>query len=284
MDKFGLLDLFASATPEVILSTIFATMLSKGRGYWKDNIPEKVLKVIATIIFIVSVMYLNRMYVDNLIMIVMINTVSYIFSYYAFLNFNILQAIWIGTLSVYIIIFAEIVTIFPITQYLMGIVNKNEFFGLRFLWSLPTRIIQLILIIIVYKNNYSFKNNVLLNTKWKMLSSPRKLTIVVLTLLNVMSILFNINYTDFFVKLKISGIDVNTFRFNMLLTFIETLIYLMLTLILLNRTSNYEDFKEIVYREPKEIFKMILEVSGKDQIEEFKKYFCENYGKEVQNK
>lgn len=248
--------------PEVLLSTVFMFIVTNGTKEFVRNILSNVVKSMISTIFILSFIYLIRYNVSGVVGITFLNTIVYSVCMFLFWKFNIRQSLICGSLAVFVIIISEIITVAPTVSIIVENILKYDFISAKIIWSLPTRIIQMLIISIITIKNLSLKDNTLLVTSWKQFSNGQKFTSVFSIALVFISIIFSTNYSDFYVKMKINNINVSLFSSSMFMILIQSIIYLFTTLLLLNRTSKYEDYKNILHRNPSEIIDILNNLKG----------------------
>lgn len=278
MDKVNLFNILTVGMPESILTVIFAILVCNGKSVLKENRIIEILKIILSSVLMILFATFIRTKLTSITFITISNMLFYYLIFSIIWKCNIRQSILIGSLSMFMIVFSEIVTVMPTTMYIVERFTNYSFLDTKILWSIPTRIIQIISIIILFKFNISFKNNILLIKRWSDLEKSRKTTITLLSFLIMLAVIFNVNYSEIFVKMKINNIDISLFYVSMIVIVIETVIFLCTILFLLNRTTNYENFKEILYRKPDEIFEIILSLSDENQLDQYRQLILKKEG------
>ncbi|GEM_PF-4767355 len=257
--------------PETFLSIAFMLVVLRGKIVEKnENILVFVVKQIVSIIFILFCFYNVRSRFNGLILITFINVLIYSVAMKVFWKFNNRQGLLAGSLAMFVIVFSEITTVVPITKLIIEGIMKYNFLDSKIIWSLPTRIIQSLTILLILKRNINLKINKLLVARWDKLTHSQKYTSVMLNIFILVSVIFAVNYSELFMKMKTNNIDISMFETSINILLIQSVIYLLVALMLLNRTSKYESYKTVLYSMPEDIIKALdgnKKNSDQDQLE-----------------
>lgn len=269
MDKMSIINMLTVGVPEIALGFCIILLIFQREKIQKERKYIFIFKLILSTTITMVLIRFSRKNVSNIMNVALISTLIYSVVFVVIWNFNIRKSILSGCLIMFILILAENTTTFPINQLILNKMTSYNFLDMIFIWSVPTRIIQILIIILIFKFKISLENHILLNLTWGKLSSGKKLTCILLMLLMILSIYFNSNYGDIFIKLKTNDIDVEIFNINLIVIFIQTIIYIVLTMIILNRTTNYENYKKLLYSDKDEIMKTIIDNSCNDDLIKF---------------
>lgn len=235
----SIINILMVGVPEVGLNVLF--ML-----YLLDIKKFNVFKIVCSIIGILVGINISRDIFDGLTISIASNTIAYIIVMWAIWKVNLRQSIIVSSLSVFIIVLSEILTVAPVVSYIVERILQFEFLSAVFIWSLPTRIIQILIILTICKKIVNLNNYILINKRWSKLSLSQRITTILSVLFIFTSTIFSMNYSEFYMKMKINNIDISIFSSSMQLLLLQSVVYLILTLILLKRTSDYENFKTIL--------------------------------------
>ncbi|WP_432405808.1 hypothetical protein [Wukongibacter sp. M2B1] len=254
MDKMSLFDAMVVGTPEVFLTYLTSIIVIKGNIFKTKEFNLKfIIKILlASIIYPLILIIVRR----NLTSFILIGCTSLLFLIFALrfiFGFNVRQALIGGYLGLFILMFCETFSM-PIMNLLM-IKYSGYYFDYRFIFSFPTRVFQIIALLICLK--FNLKSNELLNFQWNLLSRSKKRTYYSIVILFVSTHVFSANYTDIFMKINLYNIDVKEIFFNIQVFYIETIVFMIIILVLLSRTILYEDYREIL-GSPKKAFEALL--------------------------
>ncbi|WP_432661992.1 hypothetical protein R9X47_15615 [Wukongibacter baidiensis] len=262
MDNMSLVDAMIVGAPEVLLICLTGLVIIKGNVFKSKEFDLKfIVKILLVSIIFPIVIAIVRRNIHSFIIINFISLLYFILVLKIVFQFNIRQALLGGYLSMFALMFCEIFPT-PIIN-LLRVKYSGDYFDYRFIFSFPTRILQMTILFICLK--FNLKSNKLLNLKWNLLSKSKKITFYVITLLLVSGYLFGVNYTEIFFKIKLYDIKVDKIFFNIQIFLIETIVFIIVTIVLLNRTILYENYKEIL-NSPKKTFETLLYNSTEDEI------------------
>lgn len=265
--------------PESFLSYLFGLLIWQGREIFKEkkNIP----KLLTASIIIPIIMNLLKSHVDSIIATTLLCILIYVIVFKALWKINLRCALINSTVMMMLIMVSEIATVQLISEFIKATIEKYGFFnmGAMALWTFPTRFIQLITIVIVYQLNLTFKNNKFLFEAWDNLSKSEKVIIHTLFRHLIISIILSSCYTQIFKDIMENNISIKLFEATLYLVLLTSIYFLLSSLQLLFRQALLEDLKEIVFRGPRELFKLILESSNEDQIKDYQLQLLE-YKKE----
>jgi len=265
MDNMSLFDAMVVGVPELFLIYLTSIVLIKGNIFKsKDFNLKLVMKIL-----IVSMIYLSILIIvrRNLTSFILIGCTSLLFLILALrfvFGFNVRQALVGGYLGLFILMFCETFSM-PIVN-LLRIKYSGYYFDYRFIFSFPTRILQIIALFICLK--FNLKSNELLNFQWNLLSKSKKKTYYSIVILFVSTHVFSANYTDIFIKIHLYDIDVKEIFFNIQVFYIETIVFMIIILVLLSRTILYEDYREIL-GSPRKAFETLLYNSGEGELHHY---------------
>lgn len=266
MDKMSIINILMVGVPEVGLGFLMMLLIFKDNSRKQNNNTMYMIKLLLSVIIAIVLIRLNREYTKNITNLALISTFIYSFVFKVVWSFNVRKSILSGCLIMFVLILSENVTTFPANQLILQKMGNYNFLDTRIIWSLPTRIIQVVIIWLVKRFKFSLKNHILLNFKWRQLSNSEKSTSILLIFLMVLSIYFNSNYGEVFMKLKLNNIDIKVFNLNLIIIFIQTVIYIGLTIILLSRTSGYENYKHMIHSSKRTMIDILIEQSSDDDL------------------
>lgn len=262
MDNMSLFDAMVVGIPEVLLICLTGIVLIKGNIFKSEEFDLKfIIKILLGSIVFPLVLIIVRKNINSFILMSFISLLCYIIILKVIFSFNTRQALLGGHLAILTLIFCETFST-PIIE-LLRVKYSGYYFNYRFIFSFPTRIFQIIIVFICSK--FNLKSNRLLNLQWNLLSKSKKITFYVIVSLLVSGYLFSINYTELFFKINLYDIDVKKIFFNIQIFFIETIVFMIITIILLNRTILYENYKEIL-NSPQKTLETLLYNSTEDEI------------------
>lgn len=262
MDNMSLVDAMIVGAPEVFLICLTGIILIEGNIFkYKEFDLKFIIKIVLISIAFPLVIIIVRRNINSFIIINFISLLYFILVLRIVFRLNIRQALLGGYLAMFALIFSE--TFATPIMNLVTIKYGGYYFDNRLILSIPVRGLQIIILFICLK--FNLKSNKLLNLHWNVLSKSKKITFYVITSLLVSGYLFSVNYTELFFKIKVYDIDVEKIFFNIQIFLIETIVFIIVTIVLLNRTILYENYKEIL-NSPKKTFETLLFNSTENEI------------------
>lgn len=262
MDNMSLVDAMVVGAPESILTLLIAIVVIKGNISKAKKLTLKfIMKILLVAVVFPLLMIIVRKNINSFITMSFISLLCYVLILRIVFQFNIRQALLSGYLAMFALMFCEIFPT-PIINLLRA-KYSGYYYDYRFIFSFPTRILQIMSLLICLK--FNLRSNKLLNLEWNLLSRSKKITFYVIMSLLASSYLFSVNYTELFFKINIYDIEIKKIFFNIQVFLIETIAFVIVTIVLLNRTILYENYKEIL-NNPKKTFETLLYNSTEDEI------------------
>lgn len=259
---------------ETILNFMIGLLVWKGRDFLKEK--NTVFKLLIATITTTALMYVVRSSIHNVIVTTLIGVCVYISLFKLLWRANLRYSCVSSILMVYLVMISEMSTVQFMSKFIKSIISNNGFLNAALIWSMPTRLIQIITIIVIYKYNLSLKDNKILSMQWDELSKPEKITIHILLRHLVVSIILNSCYSELFIKHMKNNISVGVPLYLILFC---SIYFLISSLQLLLRQSLLEDLKLVFAQGPSKLFKTMLGASNQDQISDYKLQL-DNYIKE----
>lgn len=272
-----MLRIFFVNAPEITMVILTGIILIKGFNIKNIKLTD-VIKTICIILSISTLLFLIRLKITNITLIGLCSMIIYPVIFKVFYNFNIRMAVLAGTLSSIILVAVEISTS-PIVEIIVKnyiIPNQINETHATILITGFLRLVHLLFIFIIVKFRLFFDESELIQSNWNELGKSSKKNIITMLIL-IISSLFLVTY---YIQLDIKYHDASEiFPF-----LIATLIILAGSVILLNRTINYEKQKIILNMNPDIMVKKIIESSDKEKIKEYIRYINLQINKEQLNK
>ncbi len=262
----NIIDLLILGTPEIILTVLVILLLFK-RDTLKNSKGKIIMNFMMSCCIILPQIYITRNYFNNLLPHSVITIIFYIIVLKAVWKIETWQSILLGIWCVFFIVFTEMVSSYPIIFDLFTLETFNEN---RLFLTIPTRLLQILICIAIFKGNFTLSNHVFFKKSWNVLTISNKVTIIFLSIIPLICTLFYIFYLDKLFNLS---------SLNLKLYFL-TLLFIIAALILQNRTRNYESFKEI-FKNDIEIIKKLTysNRNDKEKLELYKKIIDEELHK-----
>lgn len=251
-------DIVLVGFPEIFLAVLFGYKLLKKELQFKA-----IFHIIFSTIFILAIAVIVRNCFKDIVTITLINTMGYFTGYKMIMKFNCRQALFAATISMFTIVLAENATVLPTLSLLQ---NKN-FFDTRIIWTIPTRLLQLMFLLFVTHFKINFEKSPLFKNDWKYLSKSQRITVTLFLFLSIVTIDFECNYIELVIKNYMCH---HPIAISMIKIMIENILFMFVALVLLNRTIYYEDFKDFALKTPMELFKLILKKSNKEDMKQYK--------------
>lgn len=271
MDVMSLQDILLVGVPETTLS-IFTVMLflSKKIDFKSESM---YIQLILSNVVILSVIFLARSHLNSISYISIFSTSINMLTLKYIWQYNWRQSILGGGLSAYLLMTLEMVT-FP---FLMAIINRYDYFVIfenRIVLTLPTRILQLLLLIIIWRLGITLKDNYLMTHKWNKLSLDKKVTISIVLAAIMIGIFLGISYCDLYFKLHILESN-NLYPVYLNSLYTGNILMIVAFLLLLFRTIRYEEYRSLLKKTPEEFLKKILENSNHDELRSYSRIFID---------
>lgn len=260
-------DLLLVGVPECFVMLVFGILVIKGKENFKQIINiRSIFKLIISITLILFIIRTSRSSFNSIIIVTLMTTAIYILILNIIWKHSFIESIFGGFFIMAFMIITENY-IFPVTANIFG-----GMFDIRFVITYPIRLIQIAITLIIYKFNINLSNNIFNKSKWKDLDLGKKAVILYLLIFIFISIIYNASTGDIFIKLKSNGFEniISLIKLNLnIYNYGSTVMFALIAYSLI-RTSKYEDFKKILYRDPQELFNLMLKVSNNKQIESYR--------------
>jgi hypothetical protein len=226
---------------------------------------QYLLILFITVVYLLTSIYYIRQNVNDLMVSGIIYLVVFTINYKIIWQYNIRQSLFLSFLYLFIIDLSEGITS-PVINILIENFKISNIFNSMFIITLPSRIFEIILILVVYLNEIRF-NNVLFDKDAKELKKNDKF--ILLTILFTLCICFISNSNNMNLYIKLEELNVNLFAVEKFLkiNLLIPLLFIIITLFLVLRIKKYYEFRSVAEKTPEEIIMDILEVSSEKQIE-----------------
>lgn len=259
MDNMSITDVLLVSIPEISLNIIIGLILCNGNIFKDRKIKHFLSKLVFSVVFVASLLLIVRSVANNLIVITSIGFLIYALTFKLFWNYNFRQSVFSGNIVQFMIVVFDIAS-FPIVGLLNDYLNIDAslFFKNRLIYSSIPRFLQITTLIITLKFNLNMSKNKLIHKSWNELDRFNKLSSILLNLLILFSFIFNMNYADIFVKLKMLSIDDKILSVNMGIYFVETIICLSLTIAILYRSVDYRNYKKVIANTSEEFIECLI--------------------------
>lgn len=240
MDMMSLIDLLFVGAPETILTLLTVILVFEKNSLFTR---KRISKILISTIGVLTTIYYTRLNINDITIIACISTLAYILAFKLVFTFNWHKSIIMGLLSIYMIMTIEFLSY---SSY--GIIDSyasGGFFINRIFYSIPSRVIQLLLLLLIVKFQLYMKNFHLLETKWSELTSENKTTLLTLIIHIFVCLVFNLSYSDMFIKIQVNKPNIDYLDINLKIYLIQTIFLSLNTILLFTRTFNYEQSKRL---------------------------------------
>lgn len=262
MDNMSFIDILFVGIPEVFLTILTGLIiLGKNLNEYKDNKLLFSLKISISLLSILLIIYFSRRSLNSIVAIGAISTLAYMVNYRFTWSLNWRESIVLSNITIFLIGILEI-GLSPYSDYILCNFNQGYYFDNRIILSIPLRVIQFVILIVIYKSKLTLYNVYLINRDWIELTKSNQLTAILLLILISLNSLFNFNFSELFIKLQINKIDTTLMNINLKIYIFENFIFAIVVFILFSRTSKYEYYKIALNKKPENLFWDILESSS----------------------
>ncbi|WP_432401050.1 hypothetical protein [Wukongibacter sp. M2B1] len=257
--------------PETLLNIIFALLIWRGRDGLKEK--SNIWKIPLACILIPIIAFAIKDYLDYSIIIQMVPLLiisSFIIK--ILWGTNKRCALLMSSMITFLIFISEIATMQLVSGFIQDIIKIYGFLHIKALlvWTMPTRVIQLVTVLILYKFNLTFENNKLLYGVWSDLSESQKITSHALFIHFLVAIFISAGYIEIFIKSMNNNISIDFIRIPLYIILLGSIFIILSTLRLLYRQTLLEDLKNIFFAGPSKLFENMLEASNEEQIMDYK--------------
>lgn len=259
MEGINFLDLLIVGLPEKIMSFAFALIYCHDLQVFRNK-GKLVVKVTAASAVILLLNYFGRSYIESRVITTLLPALAYMFCLKYIFKRNYMQSAISGALVVLVVILSEILIMEMLFNTLYEFCIKHGY-NIKFIFSIPVRGLHLVVIVLIYKINVVTLKNRIILTNWNDLTQSRKITIIILIIFLFTAITFNANYGDTLLKIRAHQAQVNEIimeldniekidivaplKMNTRLFYIGQIIFIICTMLLLNRTLMYENLKDM---------------------------------------
>ncbi|WP_432408525.1 hypothetical protein [Wukongibacter sp. M2B1] len=257
--------------PETLLNILFGLLIYKGRESLKEK--SNIWKISLISIVFPLLAFSIKGYLNNSIQIQMIPALIILIIFIKVLwKTNVRCAFLMSAMATFITSIGEIATMQPVSGYIKNIIALHGFMHIKALiiWTIPTRIIQLITILVVYKFNLTFKNNKLLYGEWNELSSTQKMTTYSLFIHLLISITISTGYVEIFVKAMNRNMSIDFIKIPLIVMLFGSLYIIFSALNILFRQTLLEDIKGLFSQGASKLFENMLEASNEERLLDYK--------------
>ncbi|AFS77311.1 hypothetical protein Curi_c02310 [Gottschalkia acidurici 9a] len=271
MDIMKFIDFALVGVPETTMMLLIGLLLGYGKGFYK-RLNFLMFRVVIATVLILCAIFFVRSRLTSIQAIGMSSLLIYIVTFKSLFGMNIRKSIVTGSLAIFIISATEIVT-FPILKY----IAEGKYFEDRFNVTLITRIIQFIILICLHKFEISLTNISAVSRGWYRLKTNEKITSIFVMLLLMLCVIFNTSYSDLCLKINMNTLNSKDLNINMTIYFIENLLFIAVTVYILNRTKDYYKYEEILLKGEDELLLRLLDAT--DDSDTIRRYIrlCEAY-------
>jgi len=145
-----------------------------------------------------------------------------------------------ASFAVYVILASETVGL-DLSLRILNLINSDQLLtSSKFLVTIPTRIIQLVVIHTVFKHKVNYSSIHIINVKRKNLEPQEKTTLVSIIISITLANLMAANYVDLIVNMNNMGILRSVFETNLNIMLVVTFFFVWITAFSLNRVMRLE--------------------------------------------
>lgn len=259
--------------PEIVLNIILVLLIWKGREalFKKENIWKiPFVSLILPIVFFPLKDITTSMSIQISVSIIVYSLVfRYIFS------MGRRSSVVNSMVMLIYLILVEVISIHFVAQHIENIIKAFGFFHAQVMviWTIPTRVFQILAIAIVYKYNICYKNNPLLFKNWNELDKSDKKTIFILVRHLFVSLILNTAYLEIYFDNQRHIANIPEYIPNYIPQFIVqigSIYFLFSSLQLFICLLDYEDLKGIFLQGPVKLFRSMLDASSPELVKEYK--------------
>jgi hypothetical protein len=268
VDTMSVRDIWLVAIPEISLSILFGLLLINKQIFKKKNRSlVGVLRFIVSVIMVLVINYYSRATVNNVVLIIYCTTVAYSLTFSLVWRNNLRQSLLVGLLITYLIMGAEFITL-PLMSLLINKFQALSIFSIRFLLSIPSRVIDAVAIsgLMIYDMSIQSK---LFDKNWSLLKVQEKITTTAILILFTMIVTIAANNSDMFVKLNQNGIDTSFINNNLQSSFYGVIFFMIVSVVFFYTIIKYCEYRDIALKTPRELFTDIAEISSPEKINDY---------------
>lgn len=269
MDIMSLKDILLVGVPDALVWVFFGILLCFS-DYFKDKkLLNITLKLIISVVFILGTVIYIRTLVTNIIYVCLVSALLYMITFRLIWKFNLRTSFFNGFMIVFTS--ASVENLFtPLFIYISSF--SNIFTQSRFILSLPIRITEIIVVYLIYKGQISIGKTILFREDWNIMSLSKKITTILLITFSFTGAMIVGAYTDILIKESVYKLNLIVISLDIKCIFYGIIFLIIGGLLIISRTRQYEEMKEIkqAFNIPKE--KMLLNFLRASEPEDFNKY------------
>ncbi len=259
--------------PETILNIVFVLLIWKGKEalFQKSNIFKiPIASIVLPIIF-----FFIKTKTTSLSIQIIISIIVFSLAFRYIFNMGLRNSAINSMVMLIYLILIEVISIHFVTRYMESIIKAFGFFHVNsmIIWTIPTRIFQILAIGVIYRYKICYKNNPLLFNDWSKLEKSDKKTIFILIRHLFASLILNTAYLEIYFHDQRYAAQIPEYIPNYMVLYIIqicSIYFLFSSLQLFMRLLDYEDLKGIFLQGPVKLFRTMLDASSKELLEEYK--------------
>ncbi len=267
MDNMSINDVVFVAFLEIFINMLIALSLyANVKKYIKENFIQFITKAIIMVLFISISIYFERKYLTNIAAIATLSIIAFILGFKWIWKLNYRFSIIAGFTSIFCIMAAEFIT-YPFYPIILDFLQSNSFWQNRFILTLPSRLVQIFILFMILRKEYTLSDVTVLADDWTRMSKFDRITAKTLIITIGICMFFIFNFQDLFMKLNAYQIKSPGININLAVYFVQNFFYISVALFLIRRTRKYSKYKKILSQEPIDIFEKIVGAATAEELE-----------------
>lgn len=272
MDSMSLMDLMIVGIPEVLLIIFIIFAIYDFNLLKQIKQKKNILKMVTSIIIVLTINYLSRKIFSNFMMIGLCTTIIYMIVFKGIWKFKFYYSLLLGLLSCFILWSSEILTYPVVNKIIDDRLIISQLINNRIVLSIPSRIFQIIILFILIKINIKIINIELFNTEYRNLSLSQLISRILIIIMIILCLIFLINYIEIFMKITFNDLKMFFIKDDMKIRYILVICFVLISVMIFKRTISYEIDKQIL-NSPKLILEKIIQNSDKYELEYYIRLF-----------
>lgn len=272
MEQISLFKLIIVGVPETTLNLLIGLVLCRDnvKKDWKSFI----LKMVISIIVILTTIYFVRRTFGNLALIAGTMTFTYIFVFKTIWEMNFRQSILSGCCTMFILCCIEAITL-PLYKIFLQTIEFSGFFDAGILFSLFLRLLHIIFFLILTK--WNLRNNEVISGKWSKQNKHSKIAMIIIILSILWCMTSMLNYIDATYRIEMFKDDASFLIGNIKIFFWMTIWFFVFLLVLQYYIFNFLDTQKMFDISLEEVLSTVGEELSKEEIKGYIEILQQKY-------
>lgn len=262
------IELILFGIPEEVMCVLIGLVMCQKR--FMNGWSSFFIRLMVSISILLTLIYISRPLFNRTALHTIFITLVYVLVFKIIWQMNWRKSIVAGFSTMFILVVLE-TAMYPVYERFRLLFGDENFFSTRFGFSPILRLVQLLVLIILTK--FNLQENKLFVIPWRQLSLAYKYITVIITAAVILCFLFNVNYIDIYVQVKIHNINTSGIMMNLQMFFWGNIVFfvffVLLTILLFAFDQKFQRLKEMIDIPHSEMIDIIGNDSDAEEIQQY---------------